>query len=336
FKFRSTQNPKFGQARKQFPALNYVSLSTNVLGEFLGVDGVTIRNWLGVLNEPTFKFGGVGGSGDHDLVFRRIRSAIRNHFKFSQTSSIRFFLEQAFSRYTEEYYSDLDFIESFLDIMDDYVKSPYTQYDISTVFNPGDDTEGKGYIGKLKDLDKKFKAKKASNDDAVSTVDKYFKFLTQVLLIEKEDFDFIDANKIKDFRSDITDLVYDTISSPPYNLIRATTAGKAQFNAISNTLYAINKAREALPMKERQKFITDMNPRGLFTLTDLSRAVSDKHVSPEAARKLIANQLKAGLPTLQLSRATHLLQEGRLRAIEDTEIAINQITKYVEEEGVNA
>lgn len=160
--------------------------------------------------------------------------------------------------------------------------------------------------------------------------------ICQILLSGKDDFTFTDVGKIKEFQDRVSDLVFDTISSEPYNLIRNTPAGRAQFDAFISTLYAVNRARMALPDSERSKFMTVNNPRGIFTLTDLARAISSPNVKEESARRLIIQQLSKGLPTLQLGRAIHILQEGSQRARIESDAAIATIRDYVKEESLNA
>ena len=213
--------------------------------------------------------------------------------------------------------------------MDEYF-TPVGMQQISKQFNPGEENEGHhNYLGKIKEQEKNFQARKLSKEDTYSTYTKYFTLLTHINLIEYSDFNFYKDSDINEFKRKATDLIYNTMTDSQHKLFPKTDSTRSLFEAIASTLYAVSKFRQSLPESELKKFVTSQNPRGLYQFPDLSADISDAK-ERESGRHLLRYQLHDDVVCRQIGRGKFILRENSRGVKRLCGIANTKIDHYID------
>lgn len=208
-------------------------------------------------------------------------------------------MARALNKYKNEVYRNLDMSLEALFILDKYIKTAESANRISTKIG-----YSRTYFktaGRRERL--LLEAKWADEDKQNNNLYKfYFDFLTNMYLMTNEYY-FYQRN-IGSYKQEIARLIYKRMVGEGLLVDHKTT--RLQFEAIANTLYALSYHRlYNMPRAQANQYVDPKkNPRGLFTLTDLSNLIY-------GSGRTIASQLTDASPTYNLYRAKNMLMQVR-------------------------
>jgi len=209
-------------------------------------------------------------------------------------------------RYTGSEY----FVVKFLTCIDDYTDfGILSETEIST-----DKLKmGKTYL-------QSFRSEGVSYED----YSKYFNLIVNIYLSGESNFGFTDSKKFQDFKQKITQLAYQTLVNS--KRIKNTRVSGMKFYSICLTLHALTKLRHQNPANMRQ-YINSKNPKGYYSLSELSTRISSKDY-----RNHLAETLRDGRAAFQLGNIFDELQVGIDKNIEECSIAKGVIDRYLRSE----
>jgi len=280
FKFR--KSGLFSENSKSDINSIYKFISPHNIGVFLGARSDTIRKWVSAIENEEIYFHTLT---EAEKAFRKLRPRILGLFggKGKNIEKGRVLIENAIKKVLVDYFGELDYIKKIITLLEDCTiwerksdskEHPNSMKSISLALG-----QNRSYIS--------YKTRTSETDKEFNEFVSIFNFTTNILRIKKKDFDFKSEAKYYEFRTKALEIYFEELVEQGIFIEEL----KLQYDALVYTLFALTQARfEELKdtPNELQKYITDKNPQGFFSIKDLS-----KHTSQFDRRHGIQENIKS-------------------------------------------
>jgi len=251
-------------------------ISPRNLGMFLGkIAPDTVNKWRNSLNKENFSLS--------TIDFRKINSWVMTLFKGEGSGVIqgRGLIQASLNTYMNENFAEMDFITKILFLLDknafwDNTGLPARTQAHSETFIEKQ-LSGKGYLQSIR-----YSSREVRQQEEYS---KYLRLTTNLLLLKKSSFKWKSDAHYNKFKEEALDIVFqEMIDKGIYNDEDDIVISglKEQHEALFYTLYALTEVRFEKyknnpsglePFKDPSK-----NPKGLYTLTQLSTELGTRHL----------------------------------------------------------
>jgi hypothetical protein len=294
FKFAS------GEDRFTVSKSDPLKISSFNIAKIFGVHRLTAKKWISNLEDSGFDLG-----RNHNLNFRRIKYSLNTLFRSAKV--VNSYIKIVIDSYLSDYYEESDLSFKYLSLLDEYLgDQPLGEHVVSSKLG-----WAHNYLQKIRAPSEQFEE-----------YSKYFKLIISSYLIEDSGFIFKDNSRINDFKEEAFELIYQYMIEK--EMVRDSVQGRSQFKAIAHTLYALTKARLTLPDSILANYKSNKNPRGFYTLTDLSRSLSGR-----GYRNLLMEQIKDRRDSVQLAYMVDVLQEKSHLDREACQDAVDVVKAYI-------
>lgn len=287
-------------------------ISPAVLGRFFGTTKNPIQGWINQLEDSGFVF----GKGSYrDTRVRNIRLALKRMLDYKGLSDIYMSAQHVISDYIKVYLEEASFVTKLMFLVDEYISD-----DLGIV---SDKVFGSSYLGQSNSY-LAMSRLRSSNQKQYEDYSKYFKLLVNIIMLTKNQPQLF-KGKGDEFVKKTINLVFDALVDS--RQITDDEFNKVQIETISYILYALTIKRfEELTDLELDLYRNKNNPKGLVTISDLSRLISETGDH----RHLIAEQLTQGRVSLQLIEVIDYLQRSSQDTKSACDNAISKVRNYME------
>jgi len=275
--------------------INYKKGATHLIHNdniavILGINRKYVQAFLDDINNPDFT----------PLTIRKMRLSLNSLFDHIRLRKAQLIVSGLMENYINLGYSrDEKFIIKFLTLIDDYT-------DIGVL---GETKISENILKCSQNYLRQFKKKTTYKKPG-----RYFALLVNIYISGESNFGFTDSDKFIAFKKEVTNFVY-TFMSKELKVIKETHTSKTRFVTLCETLAALTSFRYRFPKyfsKTTPIKITGENPKGYYTLSELSTAIS-----PKGHSNLLNNHLKTGAPSHQLFSIINLLRLVLKKVLKD-------------------